>query len=1080
MEMTVQRRHSDHLLSANQVSQWLLQRNYLLTALELLMEAGEAGREAEVETLEHLFSDPTLFPPEQMAVFTGREALDLQATARAREERLAVVEYDLRLAREDLEAHSSGHHGANGGGPADGSRAPVGPDGGAPNKDTDPPLPGAPPRPRSPRLDPTQRRVLNDIVMRYLLDQGYRVTAGTLRAEAGSGVPPSQTAAPGTLAPEPPALAACHDAVAQLADARAELAATADALGTARVQLADAREAEAEAQRRLESAAEEGQRLQAALDFEASRVRDLEERLAQKGGNGAGEEEDGDGWGKGQRGSSPAALSAAAARSALDEVAASLPALLPHVLINRRQEAVPLLLALAREHPQLETRSAMAACLFNLIKKPSAEQREMLVGACVRLASAVSPTRVQLELLPALCSGADADALERRLLVAEAAAALAPLFPRAALAGAALGLADHLAHDAEAVVRLAALRALCALLRARVAPGAAGRLRDLALHLVLDPGAEVAAAAQDELVPALADWAAGGDTGSENGGGVLLDLAAPALEALGAGLARAPFLAGTPEESVAAGSAVLRAPSGAAVWRAMALLQMLLGLLPAVQRLAAATIPPWAGRPQRDGEERDGAASGNGHASGPVLAAALEAWCASGGAGAAHEWPAVDCLVLTVVPAVVGAARLVAPVPETKGLRQRFAAVLKAVCLGLGEAASAAAVEPLVYTAVGFPSWCDGGRPQPTPRVAAAARDLAPQSPLAAVAGRAALLPLLLSGVLPYCGRGAAGALLRRLTAGGGAAWALQHPHATAKAVRFACAEALSVQNAVLETLAEGVGSGSAEGCVCMALLAGAVAPTLPGRQAQRRLIPLLVALMSARPRAAQGEAARSVSQQDGEEWEGGSPDPSPPPAVLLAAMSAAAEVLAAFPEDAAVQTELAAELDRAAGRGGERTELALLHGVARLVASATLRQLEWVLQRVLLLLATIHQRASCGRTQEQLRAAARVAFAVLYQVDLSRLEPGSRVALHLAAALGALQREADLLDPGQRDVLAAVMADAGVEGTASPAAVPGLGPRLPVPTLAPDPEGVEALARTLFVPGKVFQDWRWDDILEA
>uniref|UniRef100_A0A1D1ZV18 Uncharacterized protein n=2 Tax=Auxenochlorella protothecoides TaxID=3075 RepID=A0A1D1ZV18_AUXPR len=237
---------------------------------------------------------------------------------------------------------------------------------------------------------------------------------------------------------------------------------------------------------------------------------------------------------------------------------------------------------------------------------------------------------------------------------------------------------------------------------------------------------------------------------------------------------------------------------------------------------------------------------------------------------------------------------------------------------------------------------------------------------------------------------------------------------------------------------------------------------------------------MSTRPRAAQGEAARSVSQQDDEEWEEGNPDPSPPPAVLLAAMSAAAEVLAAFPEDAAVQTELAAELDRAAGRGGERTELALLHGVARLVASATLRQLEWVLQRVLLLLATIHQRASCGRTQEQLRAAARVAFAVLYQVDLSRLEPGSRVALHLAAALGALQREADLLDPGQRDVLAAVMADAGVEGTASPAAVPGLGPRLPVPTLAPDPEGVEALARTLFVPGKVFQDWRWDDILEA
>lgn len=119
-------------------------------------------------------------------------------------------------------------------------------------------------------------------------------------------------------------------------------------------------------------------------------------------------------------------------------------------------------------------------------------------------------------------------------------------------------------------------------------------------------------------------------------------------------------------------------------------------------------------------------------------------------------------------------------------------------------------------------------------------------------------------------------------------------------------------------------------------------------------------------------------------------------------------------------------------------------------------------------------------RTQEQLRGAARAAFAVLYQVDLSRLDPGSRVALHLAAALCALQREADLLDPGQRDVLAAVMADAGVEGTASPGAVPSLGPRSPAPAPAPDPQGAEALARTLFVPGKVFQDWRWDDILEA
>lgn len=71
-------------------------------------------------------------------------------------------------------------------------------------------------------------------------------------------------------------------------------------------------------------------------------------------------------------------------RPTLEELAAIMPPLrnawgyhralppLPPTLTTT--EAVPLLLALAREHPQLETRSAMAACLFNLIKKPSAEQ----------------------------------------------------------------------------------------------------------------------------------------------------------------------------------------------------------------------------------------------------------------------------------------------------------------------------------------------------------------------------------------------------------------------------------------------------------------------------------------------------------------------------------------------------------------------------------------------------------------------------------------------------------------------------------------------------------------------------------
>ena len=52
-----------------QVVQWLLANNYLLSALELLVEAQEAGNEGEVEQLQLFFGDRDKFPPEVVAQF---------------------------------------------------------------------------------------------------------------------------------------------------------------------------------------------------------------------------------------------------------------------------------------------------------------------------------------------------------------------------------------------------------------------------------------------------------------------------------------------------------------------------------------------------------------------------------------------------------------------------------------------------------------------------------------------------------------------------------------------------------------------------------------------------------------------------------------------------------------------------------------------------------------------------------------------------------------------------------------------------------------------------------------------------
>ena len=58
--------------------QYLLAHNYLLTALELLVEAQEAGDEDDVESLQHFFSDQAKFPAEAVAKFDPNEGCRYQ------------------------------------------------------------------------------------------------------------------------------------------------------------------------------------------------------------------------------------------------------------------------------------------------------------------------------------------------------------------------------------------------------------------------------------------------------------------------------------------------------------------------------------------------------------------------------------------------------------------------------------------------------------------------------------------------------------------------------------------------------------------------------------------------------------------------------------------------------------------------------------------------------------------------------------------------------------------------------------------------------------------------------------------
>ncbi|XP_043364357.1 RAB11-binding protein RELCH isoform X6 [Dermochelys coriacea] len=85
-----------------------------------------------------------------------------------------------------------------------------------------------------------------------------------------------------------------------------------------------------------------------------------------------------------------------------------LPHIVPNVLLAKRermvshlcQELIPLILCTACLHPEPKERDQLLHILFNLIKRPDDEQRQMILTGCVAFAQHVGPTRVEAELLP--------------------------------------------------------------------------------------------------------------------------------------------------------------------------------------------------------------------------------------------------------------------------------------------------------------------------------------------------------------------------------------------------------------------------------------------------------------------------------------------------------------------------------------------------------------------------------------------------------------------------------------------------------------------------------------------------------
>lgn len=189
-------------------------------------------------------------------------------------------------------------------------------------------------------------------------------------------------------------------------------------------------------------------------------------------------------------------------------LARCLPHIVPHVLLARREELIPLILNTTMLHPDVKERDKLLNILFNLIKKPDDEQRQMILRGCVAFAKHVGPTRLESELLPQCWEQISHKYSERRLLVAEACGALASYLPNEIRSSLVLSMLQQMLNeDKEDAVREAVVKSLGILFSFICDNDKYSQGYELLKTSLNDPAEKVCTSARQVFLPSFALWA---------------------------------------------------------------------------------------------------------------------------------------------------------------------------------------------------------------------------------------------------------------------------------------------------------------------------------------------------------------------------------------------------------------------------------------------------------------------------------------------------------------------------------------------------------------------------------------------
>ncbi|KAG1685943.1 LisH domain and HEAT repeat-containing protein KIAA1468 [Nymphon striatum] len=184
-----------------------------------------------------------------------------------------------------------------------------------------------------------------------------------------------------------------------------------------------------------------------------------------------------------------------------------LPYIIPNVILAKREELIPVILATISTHPEANERDNLLHLLFNLIKRPDSDQRQVILSGFVSIARHLGPTRVEAELLPQCWEQISHKYVERRLLVAESCGILAPHIPTEIRNSLVLSMLQQIVtEDKSEDVRIAAVRSLAMIYSLIDEPDKVTQGLELVMQSLMDSSEAVVDAVIATFLPAIAIW----------------------------------------------------------------------------------------------------------------------------------------------------------------------------------------------------------------------------------------------------------------------------------------------------------------------------------------------------------------------------------------------------------------------------------------------------------------------------------------------------------------------------------------------------------------------------------------------